>query len=124
MANWKPANNIGIGDVYIEADDVREILDIIPPTKMVDENGEERDRRAVIVVAGPKGGELRISLPTNYWNDIQSDVEAGLLVPGMGVDCIGWKKLFDKNGKPVLGEDGRQRTTFYPNGQRPNYYYA
>lgn len=120
---WKRVEGIGNnGDVYIEADDIREIKAIQPPTVAVDENGEEHPRSAVIVVEGPKGGELRISLPKQYWDDIQADVASGLLKPGMGVDCIGWKRLFDKNGKPVLDAQGRQRKTFYPNGARPNFY--
>lgn len=120
--NWKRVEGIGSGDVYIEANDIREIVEIVPPTTVVDENGEERPRAAVIVVKGPKGGSLRISLPKQYWDDIESDVESGSLTTGMGVDCIGWKRLFDKDGKPVLDSEGRPRKTFYPDGQRPNFY--
>lgn len=119
---WVKLNNVGQGDVYIEADDVREVLAINPPTKVVDENGEEHDRSATIVVAGPKGGELRISLPASYWRDIAADVAAGVIAVGCGVDTIGWKRLFDKDGKPVLDEQGRQKRTFFPNGQRPQFY--
>lgn len=120
---WKRVEGIGNnGDIYIEADDIRAIVAITPPTVVVDDNGEERKRQAVITVEGPKGGELRISLPKSYWDDIQADVASGTLKPGMGVDCIGWKRLFDKDGKPILDEQGRPRKTFYPNGVRPNYY--
>lgn len=122
--NWKPASNIGSVDVYIEADDIREILNIVPPTKVVDENGEEHARSAQFVIAGPKGGELRISLPTQYWAELEADVMSGTLKPGMGVSAIGWKRLFDKEGKPVMGVDGRQRRTFYPDGQRPKFWMA
>lgn len=121
--NWKRVENIGNnGNIYIEADDIREIKDIVAPTFIVDDNGEERPRAAVIVVEGPKGGSLRISLPKQYWQDIESDVASGALKPGMGVDCIGWKRLFGEDGKPILDANGQQRRTFYPDGQRPRYY--
>ena len=123
MAEWKRVENIGgNGDVYIEADDIREIIEIRQPTVVYDEFGEEQHRTAVIAVKGPKGGQLNISLPKQYWKDIEADVVAGNLVPGMGVDCIGWKRLFDADGHPVMDGNGRQRTTFYPDGQRPRYY--
>ena len=119
---WKRVQGIGNGDVYLEEGDTREIIDIVPPSQVVDENGEVRERKAPFVVKGPKGGQLRISMPPQYWADIQNDVACGALHPGMGVDCLGWKALFDKDGKPVLDENGRQRKTFYPNGQRPVFY--
>ena len=119
---WTRVNGIGDGDIYIERDDVREIIDIVAPTTVVDENGEPHDRKAVIAVAGPKGGRLNISLPKQYWETIEADVATGALKPGMGVDQLGWKRLFDKDGKPVLDDQGRQRKTFYPDGNKPRFY--
>lgn len=119
---WTPVNGIGNPDIYIEEGDTREIVDILEPRTEPDENGEPRERKACIVVKGPKGGTLRISLPDNYWRDIEADFLGGRLTPGMGVDRIGWKRMFDQDGKPILDENGLQRKTFFPNGQRPMYY--
>lgn len=60
-------------EVYIESDDVREIIDILEPT--VDSEGNPV--KAKLVVLGPKGGSLRISLPDWFWERNSSDIEVG-----------------------------------------------
>lgn len=89
--------NIG-GNLFIDAGDVREIKEIIPPVDAVDEEtGEIVHHCAYFKLAGPKGGSFNFRLPDYYWEDIKADVEDGNLVPGDGLDAGGWvDKKFTK----------------------------
>ena len=82
--------NIG-GNLFIEAGDIRKILEIVPPVDSVDsETGEVVHHCASFKLEGPKGGSFSLRLPDYYWEDIVADVESGNLVPGDGLDAGGW----------------------------------
>lgn len=88
-SKWAP-KHIG-GNLFIEAGDVREILAIIPPSDILnEETGELVHHCASFTLAGPKGGSFSFRLPDYYWLDIANDVEAGNLVVGDGIDAGGW----------------------------------
>lgn len=79
MATYTNAKRKYIGrDTYIEGDEPREILDIVPPTE---------DNKAYLVIKGPKGGSFRLYLPEHFWIDAGDDI-----IPGDGINNGGWRK--------------------------------
>lgn len=110
---WVLKENVGTPNIYIDENDVREIVEVIPPREEPNRDGELVMRKARIAIKGPKGGRLEIRLPEFYWLEIQPEVQAGAIKPGMGVDRIGWLMVTTPNGDRV--------SQFSPNG-RPRYY--
>lgn len=78
MATYQTATRKFIGrNTFVPEGDIREILDIVGPEEVANPNTGELNKKAFLVVAGPKGGSFRMYLPDWFYNQAGEDICVG-----------------------------------------------